>query len=130
MFGFGGEFNRGVQAQQSVETLRGLRTQRDEARVMAEWETALQNARTDAATAQAALNQAKAETTAARAQLHVSLNMLDKLSEALRAADPDNPLCNDLLRQQSMRTQTDLELMSVGLRLIRRTGQPHEVVPY
>lgn len=130
MFGFGADYNRGAQAQQSIETLRGLRVQREDARVMGQWEAALAQARTEATAAQAAARQAEAETTASRAQLHVSLNMLDKLSEALRAADPDNPLCNELLRQQTMRTQTDLELMSVGLRLIRRPGQPHEVVPY
>ena len=130
MFGFGAEYARGRQTELTTQQLRDARTQRDDTRTMNEWESALYRARSEADAARAALAKANAETTVARVQRGIALMMMDKLTDTLRAADPANPLCNEVQRAGEMQLQADIELAEYGLALIRTPGQPSEIVGY
>ena len=134
MFGFSGDFYRGLSAGGGGHWSDKLRHSSNGNVDMSAWEVALAQARAERNAARAerekaqeALAQACDDRIAARVERDVALLMLRHLQDKLRRADSTNPLAYMGVESEH-NALVDQLLANYKLRLIRQRGQESRVV--
>ena len=121
MFGYSPDYTQGQMDQQFRDNLARRQQQRQADSSLAEWQRYAREL-------EDRLAQANAETLAARVQRHVLSGTMDRLVEALHAADPNHPLCNQVALVAENRRAVDAMLATQKISLVRNGADEAEVV--
>lgn len=121
MFGYSPQYTQGVMDQQVRGNLARNDDRRQAEASVAQWQRYARNL-------EERLAQAQAETFAARVQRHVLSGTMDRLIEALRATDPNHPLCNQVALVAENRRAVDEMLAAQKIALVRNNSGEAEVV--